>query len=198
MITIKGGTASAAGQIRPDGVYKTGVIRATGDGFRPDADAYAVTQRFSQADQLRGVGSGWARFKSWVKTSYAQRKAAAAAAAAAAAPAPNAIVTDTGVPNSPGASLPPSTASPSYPGQSPDATQMSAMGLYISSGFHPSFVPSVVQGAAEKAAQLNPHLASKPAMLAMRARQYAQGRVGQAAWQAAVHRFYAMNKSRIG
>lgn len=198
MITIKGGTQIAgSGDIRPDAVYKTGVVRATGDGFNPGADARAVTHRFSQADQLRGVGSGWARFKAWMRTRYAQRRAAAAAAAAP-EPAPNAIVTDTGVPNSPGASLPPSTASPSYPGQSPDATQMSAMGLYISSGFHPSFVPSVVNGKAERAAQLDPRLAGKPAMLAYRATNYAGGRVGEAAWQAAVHRFYAMNKSRIG
>jgi hypothetical protein len=196
MITIKGGTMSA-GDIRPDGIYKTGVIRATGHGYAPSADAYAVTERFSQADQLRGMRSGWARFKLWMRTSAMQRKAMQAGAAAPAS-APNAIATNPSAPNSPGASLPPSTASPSYPGQSPDATQMSAMGLYISSGFHPSFVPSVVMGKAEKAAKLDPRLAGRPAMLAYQATNYADGRVGQAAWQSAVRRFYAMNKSRIG
>ncbi len=186
--------------IRPDRVVRTGVVVPTGNGYSPDANAYAVAQKFASSDQLRGAGSMWSRFKTWMRTSYAQRQAAAVYAAAAATP-PNAIVTDTGVPNAPGNTLPPSTASPSYPGQSPDATQMAAMGTYITSGFHPGFVPGVVRGKQEAAHDLfgNNGITQEPMRLAVMASAAVNGggRAVEAGITAAQHRFYAMNKSRI-
>lgn len=189
MLNIHGDEAHT---LRPDGVMKTGVVRST-RGFSPSANAYAVGQRFAQADQLAGPRDWWARLKAWA------RKRPGMTAAPAAAAAPDAIQSNALLPASPGASLPPSTAAPGYPGQSPHATQMAAMATFVMSGFHPSFVPGVVRGRQEAAAQVTAgtRVTMKPAMLAYGATRYADGRVGQAAWQAAVQRFYAMNRSRI-
>ena len=182
--------------IRPDRIARTGVVRATGS-YSPNAEAYATAKRFAASGVMAGARlSGWERFKLWLRTnaSGADTKAIYAAAASG---QPVSVALDPSAPAVPGASLPPSTAAPAYSGQSPDATQMSAMGLYITSGFHPSFIPSVVQGKAERAAALDPRLTDRPSALA-RIAVADDGRVGQAAWQAAARRFYAMNKSRIG
>lgn len=199
MITINGNPEHL---VRPDGVYRTSVIQPTGSGYQPYPNAYAIAQRFAASDHLSGPGLGfWAKLKARFAgraTAKAVQAIVSAAMRAQAQPAP--ITSNASIPSAPGNSLPPSTSAPMYPGQSPDATQMSAMALYISSGFHPSFVPQVVEGRQEAAARVTAgtRITGVPAALALRVENYAQGRVGQAAWQAAAGRFYAMNKSRIG
>jgi len=187
MIIIHGDEQHA---IRPDGVMRTGVVRATGS-FSPSANAYAVTQRFAASGHLGAARpSMWARLKFWLKSRPAPRGGRAIAPMTP-------VVSNAEFPSAPGNSLPASTAAPGYSGQSPDARQFSAMATYITSGFHPSLVPSVVEGPEQAAARLAPHKGAHPAALAAGVMHYAGDRVGQAAWQAAVRRFYAANKARI-
>lgn len=198
MITIHGDEGHL---IRPDGVYRTSVIRSTGNGYQPYQNAQAVAQRFAASDQLRDAPlSAWQKFRIWLASRGTGKATAAIYAAANQSPAQPAPLTSNAlVPATPGASLPPSTAAPQYSGQSPDATQMAAMGTYISSGFHPSYLPGVVENKQQAGARVTAgtRVTEMPAELASLVEDYASGRVGQAAFKAAVQRFYAMNKTRI-
>lgn len=201
--------------VRPDGVYRTGVIQPTGV-YEPSGDSRRVAAEFTLAGaaglarqgkqlQLLGLhGSGiglWERIKLWwAGVSTAGRAAAIVRAAI------NARAEAQGVSKTQARAqlfayaLPDMNSADGYPGGAPTGAESSqqafAAEAIVNASSSKQYSSPATQSSNQAAMQIAPGLISQPERLA--AMQAPGGRVGAAAIRAAIDRFFAANKGRVG
>lgn len=222
MLTINGQTELLNGVdqhgeplVRPDGVYKTGVVQPTAT-YRPITDSREVARQFTLAGAadmavqgrqlqllgLHGTNLGlWARIKFWWAGISTAGRAAKIVQAAV-----NARAEAQGVSKSQARAqlfaygLPDMHSADGYPGGAPTGAQTSqeafAAEAIVNASSSKQYSSPRTQSAGQAGMQIAPGLISQPARLA--AQGGPQGRVGAVAAQTAIARFFAANKGREG